>query len=418
MKIVRIFKSGKTEMSMPPIFTSNVHDLFSFQNRSSTWVYILRLLNIAPHTKPYPKSALSSIFIKMCQLHTEVAFAFCGHICFQTAYKKSCDCKKKFLGMMVAGNSCPDCPQAPNPLREPISQEPLTKTIVADTEDWLRGLKDFGKVEAAIYGPLPVRLHSSQLESDEAQTAALVKMSVRFKPVPLDYQPNDFLTDRCDFISPKIKVVPPGTIQPEHEKCGICWGSLTTNDPEACSGRGARRLPCGHIFGRKCLVSTFNIGNEDQPRGTNRCPACRQQFRVSLTRYSSPLPFYNESIKSFSNNMASSLGTIGLGMLILLLPYIYAVAISMDIGVKVNVFSDHWLRTTPRWLRITLAVLMLPAIAEGFYGWSLIKAWVYLWISSITSPFWAYTASAVLIGAVGVFSTKLAFAALFIVTPF
>jgi hypothetical protein len=266
---------------------------------------------------------------------------------------------------------------------------------------------------------LPVELHPAQLDTSEARTAALLKMSMSTRPVPLDYQPNDFLTDRSDFISPKIKIVPPGTIQPEHEKCGICWGSLTTSDPEeACSGRGARRLPCGHIFGRKCLVSTFNIGSEGQPRGTNRCPACRQLFRVSLTRHSSPLPFYQVSIASFSNNMASSLGTIGLCMLVLLLPYIYAVAISMDIGVKVNVFSDHWLRTTPKWLRITMAVLMLPAIVEGFYGWSLIKALVYLWISSIASPFWAYTASAVLIGAVGVFSAELAFAALFIVTPF
>lgn len=409
-------------MSTPPIFTTNVHDLFSFQNRSSPWVYILRLLNFGSHTKPYPKSALSLIFIKMCRLHTEVAFAFCGHICFQTAYKKSCDCRKDLLSMMVAGNSCPGCPQAPNPLKEPTSQKPLTKTIIADTEDWLRRLKDFGKVEAAIYGPLPVRLHPSQLESDEARTAALVKMSVRFRPVPLDYQPNDFLTDRFDFISPKIKVVPPGTIQPEHEKCGICWGSLTTKDPEeACSGQGARRLPCGHIFGRKCLVSAFNIGNEGQPRGTNRCPACHQQFRVSFTKYSSPLPFYQVSIASFSNDMVSSLGTIGLLMLVLLLPYIYAVAISMNIGVKVNVFSDHWLRTTPRWMRITLAVLMLVGFADflfRLYEWMLLYAKVYLWISSITSHFWAHSASAVLFVTLSGIITRLAFEALFLVPPF
>lgn len=171
-----------------------------------------------------------------------------------------------------------------------------------------------------------------------------------------------------------VKVVTPGIIQPEHGKCGVCWGSLTTDDPEeVCSGQGARMLPSGHIFGRKCLLSTFKIGNEGQPRGTNTCPACRQLFRVSFTRHSSTLPFYKESIAKYSN-MVLSLGRIGLVILPLLRPYIYAVAISMNIGVKVNVFSDHWLRTTPRWLRIALAILMVAASAvlDPFTGLGLL----------------------------------------------
>ena len=51
----------------------------------------------------------------------------------------------------------------------------------------------------------------------------------------------------------------------------------------------------------------------------------------------------------------------------------------MDIGVKVNVFSDHWLRTTPRWLRIALAILMVAASAflDGLITWLLLYTWVY-----------------------------------------
>ncbi|PMD22266.1 hypothetical protein NA56DRAFT_719028 [Hyaloscypha hepaticicola] len=203
----------------------------------------------------------------MCRLHTEVLFLPCGHTCFDRASKKSCDCKKDFLSMTVSKNRCLSCLQALKSPEEATPQNPITKTEIADIEDWLRRLKDLCKVETAIYGPLPVELLPARLEADEPRTAALLKMLVRVRPVQLDYKPNHFLTDRCVFIFPVIKVVPPGTIQLEHEKWGVCWGSLTTNDPEeACSGQGARRLPCGHIFERKCLVSTFNIGNGPNPK--------------------------------------------------------------------------------------------------------------------------------------------------------
>lgn len=177
-------------------------------NRSSTWVYILRPLHFAPHEKPSPKSALYLIFIKMCRLHTEVLFLPCGHTCFDRASKKSCDCKKDFLSMTVSKNRCLSCLQALKSPEEATPQNPITKTEIADIEDWLRRLKDLCKVETAIYGPLPVELLPARLEADEPRTAALLKMLVRVRPVQLDYKPNHFLTDRCVFIFPVIKVVP------------------------------------------------------------------------------------------------------------------------------------------------------------------------------------------------------------------
>jgi hypothetical protein len=210
---------------------------------------------------------------------------------------------------------------------------------VVDFEDWMRRFADFQLAQQAIHGSiLPVPRTSPRDFLAEGKA----KLFLMGMPVLLDYYPNDFMTDRCDFVSPGVKIVPPGTIKPEHEKCGVCWGLMTASDPEeACCGEGARMLPCGRIFGRKCLASTFQIGNEGQAQGRNRCPTCRKQFRVSLTRYSSPLSFWKASIKFFSEKISTTLRQGGRLALVLLIPFIYAVAISMDVGVKANVFSDH-----------------------------------------------------------------------------
>lgn len=110
--------------------------------------------------------------------------------------------------MTVSKNRCLSCLQALKSPEEATPQNPITKTEIADIEDWLRRLKDLCKVETAIYGPLPVELLPARLEADEPRTAALLKMLVRVRPVQLDYKPNHFLTDRCVFIFPVIKVVP------------------------------------------------------------------------------------------------------------------------------------------------------------------------------------------------------------------
>lgn len=59
------------------------------------------------------------------------------------------------------------------------------------------------------------------------------------------------------------------------------------------------------------------------------------------------------------------------GMLLLLLPFTYAVGISTDVGVKVNVSSKHWLRIKPIWVRVLLAVSIIAAYAL-YYGESLL----------------------------------------------
>jgi hypothetical protein len=81
-------------------------------------------------------------------------------------------------------------------------------------------------------------------------------------PLPLDYQPNNFLADLCDFDSPGVKVAPPGLIHPDDDRCDICWGSLTSVDVEdSCSGGGAQKLSCGNVCGIKCLARAFENGN-------------------------------------------------------------------------------------------------------------------------------------------------------------
>jgi hypothetical protein len=90
-----------------------------------------------------------------------------------------------------------------------------------DFEDWFRRFAAFQTAQQAIHGTiLPVPRTSSRDFLAEGGR----KLFLLGRPVMLNYYPNDFMTDRCDFISPEVKVVLPGTIKPEHEKCRVCWG--------------------------------------------------------------------------------------------------------------------------------------------------------------------------------------------------
>ena len=54
---------------------------------------------------------------------------------------------------------------------------------------------------------------------------------------------------------------------------------MTREGEDACFGGGAVRLPCGHLFGRKCISDVFEAVTED-----NKCPMCRRLFKFTRLR--------------------------------------------------------------------------------------------------------------------------------------
>lgn len=137
------------------------------------------------------------------------------------------------------------------------------------------------------------------------------------------------------------------------------------------------------MYGRKCLARAFKTGNNLERQSTHRCIYCRKVYRLSFARHLSPHPFWKESVKRLSENCVAKYHLVWCFMLILLLPYVCAVGVSMDIGTKVNVSSDHWLRTTSKWLRVLLCGIAHCSLALGFSAF-----WCLIWYLDPPAPFW------------------------------
>lgn len=197
----------------------------------------------------------------MCRIHTEIMFPQCGHTHFKQRNTQDCDCTTDLLRMtMNEERTCPRCHT--KGYYDPYNR--LTGKERAYVKDWLRRRLDFRAVHKIIQAQRLPPPDASYPRPDGSNT---VSQSNRL--VPLDHQLDELLTDFHDFVSPTIKVVPLGTIHPDKERCAACWGNLTIssrNLEESCSGAGARMLPCGHIFGQKCLARTFTFQRGRPPR--------------------------------------------------------------------------------------------------------------------------------------------------------
>jgi hypothetical protein len=142
-------------------------------------------------------------------------------------------------------------------------------------------------------------------------------------------------------------------------------------------------VPCRHIFERRCLLSTFQIGQEAPGGRRARCVACFREFLISLNRQSSPLPSWVASIENLVATAFRRYGTRWTPAVAAIFPFLIAVSVSMEIAAKVNIGSRHWFRWSPRWLRLMFA-------ACGIAGWLLLICW----LSYVTVPsahwFWPW----------------------------
>jgi hypothetical protein len=113
------------------------------------------------------------------------------------------------------------------------------------------------------------------------RTAGVNDIDVPPNSIHLDYQPDTHLIYITEFSSPRLKIVPPGTIPKDSDKCGICWGSLVALGDEAYEGGGARMLEPRWLITRAVLlgllspivfavVMTMDIGHRQHPQDPRR----------------------------------------------------------------------------------------------------------------------------------------------------
>lgn len=180
----------------------------------------------------------------MCGVYIELLWSECAHTSFRLGGwwpMLGCECEKDFFDMRIAlRQRCPRCVPSENSaqwskLRSAYST-PTRRSGSTSKEMELTKVRELGLWMS--------RYQKFRSINDWLHGQALL-------PIPLDLTCDDFLIDVANITTPEIRVVPQDMIQPDHERCGICHGSLTLNDSdEACLGEGARQLPCGHTYGR------------------------------------------------------------------------------------------------------------------------------------------------------------------------
>jgi len=159
----------------------------------------------------------------------------CSDTVFTQQCVPDCNCEKDLLRMTLNyKEKCPDClkHEAGQPqhnldggnnllfTREQHDYHALSWAGNSEfTGDWLRRLADFQKAAEGILAIGP----DYQIETSALRSGASGMTTWTNRTVPMDTQPNDFLVDHCHFLSPDVKVVPPGTIPASEDKCLLCW---------------------------------------------------------------------------------------------------------------------------------------------------------------------------------------------------
>jgi len=314
----------------------------------------------------------------MCRVHTEKIFCGCVHSSWAQTSSEACQCEKimfKMEATMEEGQKCHTCSQRTlgfGPKGNSVSPDTMRRYLAFRNAQFLqvtalqtdllsesatKVLADFRKVVVTLAKPSePGGVHEAVLKSfASADYSSIEKKTWRTLKncsIPLDFQENEHLIDRSHFLAPDVTIVPPGTIADHSDRCGICWGSLSSADPEeACSGDGARRLPCGHIYGHKCLIELFQTSWTP----LIACPHCRAEFRSIQARRYSGKDFLLERTIAFGDNN----GLIG-NLLVLgaLFPWFVAVTLTMDTAPKLNLDSGDPYRGASRWLRASIILVI------------------------------------------------------------
>ncbi|KAH8758778.1 hypothetical protein F5882DRAFT_523476 [Hyaloscypha sp. PMI_1271] len=186
--------------------------------------------------------------------------------------------------------------------------------------------------------------------------------------LPLQLLPNNYLTDSTEFSSPNIMVVPPGLIPRDLDKCGVCWGSLVGISDAACEGGPPRMLPCGHIYGKKCISKVFER--------ISSCPHCTRRYIVRRQgkQRTDPVNAVIDGLMEDPRLEPEWLFARNIVMRILT-PFVLAVVLTMDVGPKVGMNRGEAL--IGRRVKLPVKIVVWAAciaLSQAIYGYFL---WVY-----------------------------------------
>jgi hypothetical protein len=301
---------------------------------------------------------------------------------------EACQCRKLMFKMeatMEEGQKCHNCSQRNlglGPNGNCVSHDSMRRYLAFRNAQFLRvtalqrdllsegakkAVAEFRKVVVTLAKASELsRVHEAAVKSfASADYSGIEKTTwLTFNNCVVPLRTNEYLIDRSHFLSPKLRIVPPGTIADHSDRCGVCWGSFSSADPEeACSGEGARKLPCGHIYGHKCLIRLF----QKSRRPFIACPHCRAEFRSTQARRYSERPFVDTILQAFEDNN----GLLGGLASCALFPWFVAVVLTMDIAPKLNVDSADDFKGASRWYKalfILIAFSMWPLIFIA--GWA------------------------------------------------
>jgi hypothetical protein len=294
----------------------------------------------------------------MCQLHTETLFYGCCHSAFAQTTSELCNCGRDLFIMKVEWDRIQNCPhcEAKKGSKWTVLRH-LTREEFAVRTDSVRRFLDFRKCQLVVaqgQGPDLFGKAAAKIiiREDFEAVDRLDWDKASGTPIPLNSRRKDHHIDRSYFITPELRIVPAGKIKPHQDSCEICLGSLTSFDPEeSCSGHGARKLPCGHIYGRQCIVDALTKSLEK----IKRCPHCRKEFSISKARHYSSRHYFMKSIDAVERNN----GQTGVLAVCALFPLFLAVALSMNVAPKLNVDSEDRARGYSWWKRTLFAVVIL-----------------------------------------------------------
>jgi hypothetical protein len=329
----------------------------------------------------------------MCRVHTERFHWLCAHYSWLTACEENGSCRgcRKQLAyrLQVCYNFvCPSCRGSDPNIHEPQDDGLPIEARTGEDRKLLEAYK--GRVyrrghEAEVerislkrrvqayddaYG-LYQRAYKARIgpaiHKPDPELVGVLAARVPPRCLPLQFLPNKYLTDSSEFSSPDIMVVSPGLIPRDLDKCGVCWGSLVGTGDAACEGGLPRMLPCGHIYGKKCISKVFEQ--------ISFCPYCTRKYTIRRRgkQRMDPVSAVIDGLMEDPRLEPEWLFARNVVMRILT-PFVLAVVLTMDVGPKVGVNGREMLIGRAK-LPVKIGVwAACIALSPAMYGYIL---WIY-----------------------------------------
>lgn len=174
--------------------------------------------------------------------------------------------------------------------------------------------------------------------------------------------------DQVEHLSLFLEALQPAEVPAHQNPCPICYSPFTNDEgdeTDICEQPSG--LPCGHIFGRTCILAAFKTAPS--------CPLCRATYSVGTE-----IHFIVEVISALFKDCLRSGPVAEVGftpreqcarvvLLYALLPVIMAVIFTMDVGLRGE--ADNPWREKRLWAKlwVWLTMPIYAPVIYSFFAW-------------------------------------------------